>query len=146
MANPNKHKQKSLIPQTATHLKLETTYLNRSVALLDGWKEEGNEAKIFVSLRFVNHDYQCFSAWKKQEMKIFWQFQEKISNYTWQQLFAQSGKTDKTGFAYTEIDRQQYPTSEFKDKLSPDITLFEVRANDKIRLHGFRHGAVFYIC
>jgi hypothetical protein len=63
-----------------------------------------------------------------------------------QLLYQQSGKNNKSGFGYTEIDRKQYPNSEFRNKLSPDITLFEVRASDKIRLHGFRHGAVFYIC
>ena len=146
MAKSQKHKQGSLIPKSVANIKEEKVFLNKNIALLESWKEEGNKANIFVSLRFVNHDFQCFSQWSREEMKCFWDFQTKISNTSWQLLYSQNGKTDKVGFAYTEIKRETYPKSTFKEELSPDITLFEVRANNKIRLHGFRYQSIFYIC
>ena len=139
-------KPTSLIPQSAAQTKSKTIYLDKDVSLLTGWKEKGNHAMVFLSLRFIQHEYQCFSEWSKIEMKSFWAFLEKLSTLTWQQIYDQSGKSNKTGLGYTTIDKYQYPLSEFKEQLSEDITLFELRVDDKKRIHGFRHEAVFYAC
>jgi hypothetical protein len=44
------------------------------------------------------------------------------------------------------MDIDNYPNIKFKKQLSPDITIFELRVNKRIRVHGFRDESVFYIC
>jgi hypothetical protein len=142
----NKKPTSSLIPKSAADGKTSNKYLNKNVSKLDGWKLSGNDALVFVSLRFIQHEYQCFSDWEKVEMKSFWAFQEKLSLYTWQQVYNQSGKSDKNGLGYTVIKKSQYPNSNFRNSLSDDITLFELRIQEKMRIHGFRHESIFYAC
>ena len=145
MAKPKRNKTSSLIPQSAAKVDEKNSFLNHNVAKLDGWKQSGNEANIFVSLRFIHFDTQCFSDWGKHDMKAFWAFQEKLSSHTWQQVYGQAKKGEgKTGFAYTVIDKSQYPDSEFKKNLSDDITLFELRVDGEKRIHGYRRDSIFY--
>jgi hypothetical protein len=113
---------------------------------MDGWNTEGNNAKVFVSIRFVQSDFQCFSDWEKQEMRAFWGFLEKLHEYTWTQVYGSGGKSDKTGLAYTEMSIDQYPNTAFRNSLDPQITLFELRVDGEKRVHGFRNKSVFYIC
>lgn len=141
----NKHLNRSTIsgvPRPIT----ETVYLDQNATKLDGWQQTGNNAYAFVSLRFVQHNYQCFSEWDKAQMNSFWAFNEKIHKYTWQQVLGQSGRTEAQGFAYKPLPLNIYPKSAFLEELSPDITLFELRLNSEARLHGFRRGSIFYIC
>jgi hypothetical protein len=144
MNKKNKNKRSTLIPINAAENKTKNVYLNKNLTVLDSWKENGNQANIFLSLRFIQFDHQCFSEWGKEEMKKFWLFQEQLHNHSWQQLYSQSGKTQKTGFGYTNIEKSQYPNSIFRNQLSDDITLFELRIDNKIRIHGFRHESFFY--
>lgn len=143
-----KHLQGSLIPQYSAKVKSKTTFLNNDAAKLDAWKaNEGDTANVFLSLRLIQHDYQCFSEWEKAEMKLFWGFQELVSDMTWQQVYSSGGKgQNKAGLGYTPLDKKQYPKSTFRDNLSDDITLFELRVDQKKRIHGFRRDSVFYAC
>jgi hypothetical protein len=143
--NRNK-KSNDLIPKFAAEKPTKDVYLNKNLTKLDAWKQTGNEANIFLSLRFIQYDFQCFSEWNKTEMKIFWHFQDDISNWTWQQIYNQSRKSEKTGFGYTVIKKNKYPDSEFLKQLSEDITLFEMRIDLTKRIHGFRHESFFYAC
>ncbi len=145
MAKNNKNKGNSFLPPNASQIKTKIKYLNKDVDKLTGWKQTGNNANVFVSLRFVQHEQECFSNWSKNEMRVFWSFQDSLSNFTWQQVYSQSGKTNKTGFGYTEIDKKQYPKTDFREQLSDDITLFELRVDQTKRVHGFRHESIFYI-
>lgn len=140
------HLQRSLIPKTSASLNLETTYLNKNVAELEGWKDEGDKAKVFVSTRYIQYKYQCFSVWSSTEMKSFWNFQELVSNMSWEQVYQTARKKKKNGVAYTTITKKTYPKSKFLNSLSPDITLFELRVSQESRVHGFRSGPVFYVC
>lgn len=80
-------------------------------------------------------------------MKLYWDFQEKISKYRWQEVYNTGGKgQNKSGFGFTPIELSKYPKSDFRGRLSPDITIFELRVSQKIRVHGFRDKAVLYIC
>ena len=76
----NKKPTPSLIPKSAADTKTNTKYLDKNLTKLDSWKLSGNNASVFVSLRFVQHEYQCFSDWQKVEMKAFWSFQELLSH------------------------------------------------------------------
>ena len=123
-----------------------TKYINKNAALLTDFNQEKNNSKVFLSLLHVQDSYQCFSDWTKAEMKSFWNFNSTLHGKTWQDVYSSARKSNKSGLAYTEIPQQKYPNPEFKDKLSPDITLFELRVDKKIRVHGFRVKSVFFLC
>lgn len=142
-----KHKQSSFIPQYLPNkAAAPTAYINKSVAKMDDWKNEGNNANPFVSVRYIQSDFECFSQWNKIEMKTFYDFVEKLSSVTWQDVLSQSGKTDKTGFGYTEMPIKRYPNTAFKKSLDPTITIFELRVTQKSRVHCFRDAFICYIC
>jgi len=143
-----KHKQRSFVPAQYAALKISKTksYINTNALVLNAWKQIGDAANIFVSLRYVQHSWQCFSEWSKIEMTEFWGFLRKIHEYTWAMLFSQSGKGGKTGMGYTQVAIEKYPQSSFRDNLDPNITLFELRISEKSRVHCFRHESVCYIC
>lgn len=143
-----KHQTPSIIPQfNPKKLEVKTDkYINKDAAIMYGWLAEGDKANLFISLRFVQHEYQCFFEWSKAEMRAFWDFLEKAHSYTWQNLFAQSRKEAKAGLAYTVIPLGNYPAGDFKDTIDPNSTFFELRVNDKARVHCFRDKSICYIC
>lgn len=144
----NKHLIKSSVPQYDPSNKKVTTYLNSDVSKLHSLEEDGDKAHVFISLRFVEYQHQCFSDWDKKQMKAFWEFQEKAHNYTWEQVKAQATKdlSNKTGLGYTQLPPNTYPPSGIRQKLSPDTTFFELRVSGEMRVHGFRSKSIFYIC
>lgn len=141
-----KKDRKPLIDKNVASLKSVTTYINKNVATLIGNNENGDDSKVIISFIHIQNNYQCFSDWSKQEMNEFWGFYKKLHQYTWQQVYLTSGKTQKNGIAYTVIPTSKYPNKDFKENLSEDITIFELRVTQKGRVHGFRNKAVFYIC
>lgn len=141
------HLNPSLIPKSAVNTKKKKLhYIDKNVAQLEGTTENGDTHKVFMSTKFLQHKYQCFSEWTKEEMKGFWSFNENIHKATWHEIYQSSGKKGKSGFAYTKIDSNCYPNSPFKKSLSPDVTLFELRVSQKARVHGFRMKSVFFLC
>tara|TARA_R110002033_G_scaffold107028_2_gene153724 strand:+ start:1479 stop:1949 length:471 start_codon:yes stop_codon:yes gene_type:complete len=141
------HLTKSLIPKSATKKNIPI-YINKDATSLFDPNLEGDSAFVFTSLRHVQNDFQCFSEWSKQEMKDFWAFNSSIHEKTWSLVHGTStkNKRNKSGVAMTHMSTDLYPNSEFKKKLSPDITLFELRVTRKIRVHGFRDKSIFFIC
>jgi hypothetical protein len=142
----NKHLKTSLIPKNAANTIQEFRYINKNPALMEGWAVEGDNAQVFVSIRFVQFDFQCFSDWQKVEMKAFWDFIDKVHSKTWSQIYATGGKKEKTGLAYTPLPIERFPDGSFKNQLDPQINLFELRIDQQKRVHGFRYKSVFYIC
>lgn len=140
------HLKKSFIPTSNASQEKETKYINKEATFLHDFEKEGNDVPVFLSLKHIQFDFQCFSEWEKQEMKEFWNFNKLLHNSKWQDVYATARKKQKNGFAYTVIPIKKYPNPEFKEKLSKDITLFELRVNQKIRVHGFRDKSVFYLC
>lgn len=141
---------KSLINKGVSAISNQKTptakYLNSNL-LSDTWFADGNNANVLASIRFVQHDFQCFSDWTNAEMKVFWSFIHKLHTYTWVLLYGTGGKSgNKTGLGYTATSLKDYPESEFITQLDPEISLFELRVDDKKRVHGFRSKAIFYIC
>ncbi|RFS20460.1 hypothetical protein DVR12_17980 [Chitinophaga silvatica] len=120
--------------------------ITRLASNINDWKLDGNKAGVIASIRFVQHTYQCFSDWSKQDMKVFWTFIEKLHRYNWQDLLNTGGKHNKTGLAPTIIPRSKYPDCDFKAGLTEDVQLFELRIDHTKRVHGFRVDALFYIC
>jgi len=110
-----------------------------------GFSQSENQQRPFVALKYYQANYQCFSVWNATELKGFSGFNQKLSQTTWQQIKNQSGKSDKAGFAYTQINRDQYPKSPVFDQISDDINFFELRVSGKARVHGFRINAIFFL-
>lgn len=142
-----KHSSKSLIPQY-NPAKIETPklYINKDSVLMNGWNIEGNEANVFLSIRFIQHQEECLSEWDKNEIKGFWSFVESIHQQTWKQVYNGSRKDKKSGLGYTEIPLKKYPKSDFKDSIDPNCTFFELRISEKARVHCFRDKSICYVC
>lgn len=143
---PQNNKRQSLVPQHVNNSKQAINYLNKKI---DNsiYNHNGNNAKVLVSLRFIQEEFECLSEWNRQEMRSFYDFNRQIHQYTWQQILTQGGKQgNKVGFAYTTLPRKNYPGDKFKAQISPDVDFFELRVNQRIRVHGFRDDAVFYLC
>lgn len=141
-----KNKENRFINRDIATPKIETRYINKNAATLLGSNDNGDDLKVIISFIHLQNSYQCFSEWSKTDMESFWNFYKKIHEITWQQVYASSGKSQKTGLGYTKISIDKYPSPVFKEQLSEDITIFELRVNQKSRVHGFRNKAVFYIC
>lgn len=113
---------------------------------IDAFDKEGNNATVFLSIKNIQHNYQCFSQWTKAEMSKFWKFNERLHQMNWQQVYATSGKDQKTGLAYTVIPREKYGANEFISQLDKEIKLFELRVDGEMRVHGYRMKATFFLC
>jgi len=136
----------SLIPKTAAD-KSQNKYINKNAAFIHSYLEPGDEATVFISLRLLQNDFQCFSEWTKNEMDIFWEFNRDIHHLKWKELKQQGGKgQNKAGYAPTPISIAQYNKPAFTSTLDPNTTFIELRVSSKIRVHGFRDKSVFYIC
>jgi hypothetical protein len=109
----------------------------------------GNKAdeSAYVSLKYYNPDYQCFSDWSAVELKSLSSFCTKIRNIKWSDIYRTGGKPgDKVGFGYTvHKDRNNLPEHPELDKLSEDLTWFELRVNQSARVHGFRAKDAFFL-
>lgn len=134
------------VPGNATDRAVKAVYLNRDADFLEGWQRPGNDALVLISIKLLQDSFQCFSDWDKQEMQAFWAFNRKIHAQTWEQLYQSSSKGNKTGLALTYVDASQYPDSAFRKAIAPDTRFFELRVNQKIRVHGFRDRSLFYLC
>ena len=145
--NKAKHNQRSHVPQFAADKPKKTTYINHDPQIMHGWSKLGNKATAFLSIRFVQKSYQCFSEWTKQDMDSFWSFVERLHNLTWEQILAGGGKgSDKTGLRYTPIPKEKYPSKIFIESLDPEIGFFELSLDMQRRVHGFRDKSIFYLC
>lgn len=100
---------------------------------------------IFVSITYLQHQYECFSDWGKQEMKSFWRFLHKLRQYTWVEL-QRSGGNARSGFGMTKVSRSRYPTGGYPEDTDGNSDMYELRVDQRRRVHGFRDGNIFHIC
>lgn len=141
-----KDKKRSIIPNSAADSKdKKQTFISKEAASLKNQIEsDSDDANVLMSIKYLQHDFQCFSEWESAEMKSFWAFNKKLHEHTWKKVYQTAGP--KNGLAYDKIDYKKYPDSDFKKELSKDHTLFELRVTDKARVHGFRLKGIFYLC
>ncbi|MGL5014811.1 MAG: MAG6450 family protein [Bacteroidales bacterium] len=141
-----KEKRSTIIPKIAAETKeSKTSFISKEAATLKNQVEsDSDDAHVLMSIKYLQHDFQCFSDWESKEMKAFWGFNKKLHDHTWKQIY-QTASTKK-GLAYDKISYDKYPESDFKKELSKDHTLFELRVTDKARVHGFRIKGIFYLC
>lgn len=113
---------------------------------VDAFEKNGNNALVFISIKYIQPNYQCFSEWTKVELSKFWNFNKRIHSMTWQQVYASTSKKDKRGLAYTVIPRENYGANKFVSTLDEEIKMFELRVDNEMRVHGYRMNATFYLC
>ena len=136
-----------LIPTGSVEKPKATRFLNREAAFLKSPSNQFQYDHPVVCLTLVNHEWECFSDYSRDEMRAFWKFQNKFSQQTWEQVQRSGGRQgSKTGLGYSKIERDQYPGEYLKRNISPDVTFFELRVSRKSRVHGFRSRDIFYIC
>lgn len=106
----------------------------------------------FVTLKYFCHSFECFSAWEKEELKSFSDFLSSLRQRTWRQVLETSGKSgSKVGLGYTPYDVATVKTGaeehlkNVRSQIGDDITFFELRLNQRIRVHGFRAKAAFFL-
>ena len=121
-------------------------YLTLDESKLLGFKDEGNKQQPYIVLKYYQKKFECFSEWTAKELKEFSVFNEKLTSSTWGDIHNSASKTlgYKTGFGYTiHKNKDILPNQDVLEKLSADLTYFELRVNDKLRVHGFRIKAAF---
>lgn len=106
-----------------------------------------NKETAILSLKYFQYEKQCFSDWSKKELSKFWDFNRRLHQMTWTQVYATGSKgAGKRGMAYTVIPRQNYKGVAFISNLSDDIKMFELRIDGEMRIHGFREKQLFHLC
>ena len=131
-----------------TDLSFERKYIKKNTDIvIEKTEETGNDKLVFMSIKNIQSSCECFSKWTKDEMKKFWTFNESLHRKTWKDVYASASQgADKRGLAYTIIPRNKYEHISFMNNLSKDITLFELRVDNEMRVHGFRDKSIFYLC
>lgn len=106
----------------------------------------------FVTLKYFKDSFECFSAWDKDDLKSFSGFVSDLRNRTWRQVLETSGKGEnKTGLGYTPYQISQTKNGAedhlkgVQKSIGEDITFFELRVTQKLRVHGFRAKAAFFL-
>lgn len=106
-----------------------------------------NKEAVVLSLKYFQNEKQCFSDWNKKELSKFWDFNRRLHQMTWIQVYETAGKgANKRGMAYTVIPRRNYGGVAFIQSLSDDIKMFELRIDGEMRVHGFREKQLFHLC
>lgn len=104
-----------------------------------------NRERPYISLRYFDGSYECFSKWTKEELAAFTDLLRRISQMTWTQIMATGGKGgNKTGLGCTKLEARILPSSA-TNGLSEDLPFMELRVTQKARIHGFRMNEAFFL-
>lgn len=124
----------------------ETVRLKKFEKHALGLREDGEEPP-YVSLKYYDSNFECFSSWQPGELRQFSDFIRKLRDQRWIDVYRSGGKVGhKTGLGYTKHDdRHKLPNHSGLDDLSPEITFFELRISQSLRVHGFRVQAAFFL-
>lgn len=119
---------------------------NVEVKLL-GLDSDARDDTAYVALKYFDEEFECFSEWDKSELKAFTKFIKKINQMTWTQIISQGGRPgSKVGMGYTvHKNPDLLPNKELRERLSRDITFFELRVTKKARVHGFKVKNTFFL-
>lgn len=99
----------------------------------------------YVSLKYFDSSYECFSDWTKADLTGFTDLLRKMGHMTWVQIQATGGRSGtKTGLGCTRLPRNILPASSTSN-LSEDLLFMELRVNSKARIHGFRMNDAFFL-
>lgn len=99
----------------------------------------------YVSLKYYDYDYCCFSNLEKDELKNFTNLTRKFKMMTWSQVKGQGGKKQKSGLALTPIERKSLPQKGVLNEISEDVRFSEIRLSQKARIFGFRSHSTYFV-
>jgi len=102
----------------------------------------------YVNLKYYWPDFECFSVWSQDELKSFSGFCRKLSNLTWADIYRSAGSSgSKAGLGYTPHKNLSVlpKLPQIEGVISPDLTWFELRVDEKSRVHGFRSKDAFFL-
>lgn len=130
--------------------------LERKIFDLPLYKKDGSRDTVlnknpYVVLKYFQKEWECFSEWGKDELSQFSNFLKTLSEHTWDSVYKSGGKGDnKAGLGYTSyrLDDMKAGNSHVKkviSRLDPEITLFELRVSQKMRVHGFQSQSAFFL-
>jgi len=133
-----------------------STGLERKIFDIPIYKKNGSREGIYdknpyVVLKYFQKDWECFSDWSKEELAQFSNFLTTFSSHTWSSVYKSGGKGgNKVGLGYTPYDVDDMKAGDehlkrVQKAISPDINLFELRVNQKLRVHGFQSQAAFFL-
>ena len=127
--------------------KVEVRLLPHEVSIHGLSDEKDNTLRSHVNLKYYNYAHQCLSQWTSEELSNFSEFTNKLTSMTWEQIYKTGGKSgNKTGVGYTPHSKKnKLPNQGIVSGLSEDISFFELRVNQKARVHGFRSGSSFFL-
>lgn len=134
------------INKNVASTKVKHKIKNHTDVVVEDIESNGNEKNVFISIKHLQSNFECFCDWSKSDMGFFWNFNNFLHSLTWEQVYSTSRKNYKAGVAYTVISRSRYIKIPFIKSLSPEITMFELRVSDRIRVHGFRDKSIFNLC
>ncbi|WP_033045869.1 MULTISPECIES: hypothetical protein [Pseudomonas] len=133
-----------------------TTELEKKIFDLPAFKKDGAREgslnkKPYVVLKYFQKDWECFSAWTKEELGQFSNFLTTLGNHTWDSVYKTGGKGEnKAGLGYTpyKVEEMNAGGSHVRKvlaNLSPEINLIELRVSQKMRVHGFQSHSAFFM-
>lgn len=79
-------------------------------------------------------------------MKAFWRFLGKLKRADLSDAVQFAGKGMSAGFGMTKIQKHLYPSGGFIPEADGDEEFYELRVDNKKRIHGFYKGNIFHIC
>lgn len=107
--------------------------LSISTALLEHLnKGEG----VSVSLKYYNSKCECFSKWQAKELKALSGLIEKMRNMSADDVKKQN-HSHKGGPKKARFSRP--------NTISPDIMMYGIKVDKKLRIHGFFCDPVFFL-
>lgn len=122
-------------------IKVETTDPSKIVIDANKLESHFTDDNVSISLRYYKKSCECFSDWKKDELKKFSATIDKLSKYSISQLKGHKPLCDSHKGPPAE-GRFSVP-----DKISPDQLFHEIKVDpsNKLRVHGFFSGPVFFL-
>lgn len=114
---------------------------------IHGFNKKDSELYSQVNLKYYDYLHECFSAWSQDELSDFSKFSNKLTKMTWRDIYRSAGsRGNKQGLGYTvHKNKKKLPKDGNIQGLSEDITLFELKINEKSRVHGFRSKGTFFL-
>jgi hypothetical protein len=95
--------------------------------------------KLSINFKYWNSSSECLSEWQKNDLKSLRKTFDKVQGYTVAELRVDGGLSYKPHHGKVAHGFSR-PNS-----LSKDLTLYEIRAGGKSRIHGFVDKGMFFI-
>ena len=99
-----------------------------------------NDGYPVFSFKFSDKNKYTLFDWPKEDLYQFIRFLNKVESRTWNMIQSTAGKSDKSGLAFTQLKKSQLPV--LPANISEDVTIFELRINEKMRVFAFRTGDI----